>query len=135
MDIIGILTANENIIVLILAVLAGVIQQYYSQQASVLYAAGQALIDLEQTMMGDIADGVITQQELTVLLQKIQTAETDLKAVITLFTQPQTTTQKLSILFRTTGAKEVIKRLNQKTAMMAKLKKAQMNKPFVIPKK
>ena len=125
MDIIDFIVTNESSILLIIAVIMGIISQYYSKQANLLYAAGQAIVTLEQAFLGAIADGVITQAEMTTILADIEAAKKAVADVITVFTQPQTFSQKLSILLGTSGVNDIIKQLNQKTQMLQR--KAAMN--------
>jgi hypothetical protein len=81
----------------------GIVAQYYSKQAQVLYAAGQAVIDLQQELLADIKDGVISHEELTGIIAKVEAAKAALLAVVNLFSQPTTLGQKFEIL---TGAAE-----------------------------
>lgn len=123
MDILSFIINNESELLLILSIILALISKYYSNQAQVLYAAGQAIVDLQQTFLGDIADGVITKAEMDDLLVKIAAAKTAVLAVVTIFTQPQTIAQKISILLGTSGANQIIAGLRQKTAMLQATKK------------
>ena len=131
MDIISFIVNNESSILLIIAVIAGIISQYYSKQASLLYAAGQAVVAVEQAILSDIAAGVITQAELNTLLADIEAAKAAVEQVITVFTQPQTFAQKFSLLLGTSGANEIITQLNQKTQT---LQKRAMARGLIVPK-
>ena len=122
MDILAFIVNNESEILLVLSIILAIISNYYSNQAQILYAAGQSIVDLEQAFLGDIADGVITKAEMDDLLLKVEAAKKAVLAVVTIFTQPQTIAQKVSILLGTSGANQIIAELHQKTATLQRMK-------------
>jgi hypothetical protein len=99
MDIIGFITANSQVILMLLSIILAVIARYFQSEASILARAGQALIDLQQEFLSSINDGVITQEELDRILAKIQAAEQALRDVLNVFTNPVPVTQKIAQFF------------------------------------
>jgi hypothetical protein len=90
---------NSELILMVTTLLFAVIAKYFGSKASLLGAAAQSLVDLQQEFLNDIRDGIISQQELTALLAKVQAASAALKAAIEAFQQPIPATQKLAIVF------------------------------------
>jgi hypothetical protein len=122
-DIIQFLIDNESQILIVLTVLFALLARYFQNQTKLLYDAGQAIADLQMTFLDDIKDGVITQEELTGLIQKIEAAKSAIQAVIQVFTQPVTVAQRLDILLGASAAREKVSNLQLKAQSMRMKKK------------
>lgn len=119
MDILQFIIENESSILIVVSVLFAICARYFQNQSSVLYAAGQAIVDLESAFLEDIKDGVVTKEEADALLPKVEAAKTAIMNVIDIFTQPQTLAQRFDILIGATGAKEQIARMHLTTQTLA----------------
>lgn len=103
MDIIGFINANSQMILMVISVVIAFIARYFQQESKALFDAGQALIALEQEILNDVEDGVITQDELDTMIVKIQAAKKALEDAIAIFVKPasvpQTVGQKVAMIF------------------------------------
>jgi hypothetical protein len=120
MDILQFIIENESSILIIVSVLLAIATRYFQNQSSVLYAAGQAMIDLESAFLEDIKDGVVTKEEADALLVKVEAAKKAILDVIDIFTKPQTLSQKFDILIGASGVREQLSRMTLKTETMKK---------------
>ena len=119
MDILSFLLDNESSILIVVSVLLAMLARYFQNQNTVLYAAGQAIVDLEQEFLADIKDGVITSEEVTALAAKVEAAKAAILAVVNLFTQPVTLAQRIDILLGSSDAKIQITQMRLKIENMA----------------
>jgi hypothetical protein len=117
-DIIQFLIDNESQILLVLTVLFAMLARYFQNQTKILYDAGQAITDLQQAFLDDIKDGVLTKEEVDILIQKIEAAKSAIQAVIQIFTQPVTVAQRLDILLGAATTREKISNLKMKAQSM-----------------
>lgn len=122
-DIITFLVDNESEILIVLTVLFAILARYFQNQNKVLIDAGQAIVDLEQEFLTDIKDGVLTKEEVSSLVTKIEAAKTAILAVVSIFTQPVTFAQRLEILFGAASAHEKIATMQLKAQSMAMKRK------------
>jgi hypothetical protein len=109
---------NESQILLVLTVLFAMLARYFQNQTKILYDAGQAITDLQQAFLDDIKDGVLTKEEVDILIQKIEAAKSAIQAVIQIFTQPVTVAQRLDILLGAATTREKISNLKMKAQSM-----------------
>jgi hypothetical protein len=118
MDILEFLVENESAILLVISVLLAIVARYFQNQSKILYDAGQAIVDLEQLFLADIKDGVISKEEIDLLVPKVEAAKAAILAVVEVFTQPVTFSQRLDILLGSTGARNKIAQIQIKTQTM-----------------
>ena len=99
-DIIGLIMANSGLILMIISLLLALVARYFQTKADALAKAAQAVLELSQTALDAVKDGVMTQEELDAILAKIATAQAAIKEAIDVFFPPATPTQMLgAILF------------------------------------
>lgn len=89
---------NSEVILMIISILLALIARYFQTQASAIAEAIRAVADLTQAALDAVKDGVISKDELTVIIGKIQVAQADIQAVIDEFFKPATPTEKLSAI-------------------------------------
>jgi len=99
MDIWALIMENSQLILMVLSILLAAIARYFGVKAGLLMEAAQALVALQQEFLNTIRDGVITKEELDVILQKIQAASLALKAALDAFIQPVPISEKISMIF------------------------------------
>lgn len=98
MDLMQIIAENSELILLVVSILFALVAKYFASQASALGEALHALTELSQTYLDAIKDGVLSKEELDVLVSKIEEAKKAIQAVIDAFSQPKTIVQKLSMV-------------------------------------
>lgn len=98
-DLLTFVSQNADIILLVLSIVLAMVAKYFQNQATALRDAAQAVTDLSQAILDTTKDGIVTKEELTVLVQKIETAKTEIREVIDIFMPPQTPMQKLQSVF------------------------------------
>lgn len=116
--IISFIVDNESQILLVLTVVFAMLARYFQNQTKLLYDAGQAIVDLEQVFLADIKDGIITKEEIDLLIPKVEAAKTAILAVVQVFTQPVTVAQRLDILIGAPTARDQISKLQMKAQNM-----------------
>lgn len=89
---------NSQLILLVISIIFALVAKYFASQASALAEALRALTELSQTYLDAVKDGVLSKEELDVLVSKIEEAKKAIQAVIDTFSQPKTVVQKLSMV-------------------------------------
>lgn len=118
MDIIGFLIENESSILIVISSLLAICTRYFQNQSKILYAAGQAIVDLESAFLEDIKDGVVTKEEADALLVKVEAAKEAILEVVDLFTKPTTMADRVNILLGTSGVESRIESYRAQTQTM-----------------
>ena len=125
MDVLTWIAQNSELILMLLSMVLAVIARYFGAKAALLAAAMQSLVDLQQEFLNDIRDGVISQQELSQILAKIQAASQSIKDVLNAFIQPVPTTQKIAIIF---GGGDLKSKVSEVHAQATSMKTARMGR-------
>jgi hypothetical protein len=125
MGIIDTILLNSEIILMVATVVLAAVARYFQVESSVLGAAGEALVELQQEFLSSIRDSVITKDELDTILLKVQAAEKALRDVLGVFTKPVPTTEKLSMIFGGGKVKAEVAKVN---SLVYEMKVARMNK-------
>ena len=118
MDILTFLMENSQVILMLLSILLAVIARYFGAKAGLLMTAMQTLVDLQAEFLNTIRDGVISQEELTLLLAKIDAASVAIKAALNAFIEPVPITEKFAIVFGVSKMKGEIAKVNAQVQSM-----------------
>ena len=97
-DLMQFVAENSQLILLVISILFALVAKYFASQASALGEALRALTDLSQSYLDAVKDGVLSKEELDVLVSKIEEAKKAIQAVIDAFSQPKTIVEKLSMV-------------------------------------
>jgi hypothetical protein len=125
MDIVGFITANSEVILMLLSILLAIIARYFGAKAALLAAAMQALVDLQQEFLNDIRDGVISSAELDLILAKIQAASKAIQDALNAFIQPVPISQKVAMIF---GGGDMKSKVAEVQAQVQGMKISRMNR-------
>jgi hypothetical protein len=99
MDLIQIVLENSQIILLVISIILALVAKYFQNQAKAVAEVVQALTSLSQEILNDVKDGVVTTDELNVIIAKITAANTAIQDLIDVLKTPQTISQKLVSVF------------------------------------
>ena len=94
--ILQIVAENSSLILMVLSIVFALIARYFQTKASAIAEALQAVTDLSQSVLDAVKDGVISQEELTTILAKIEASKKEIQDVIDILTPPPTIAEKLT---------------------------------------
>jgi len=97
-DIIGLISANSGLILMIISLVLALVARYFQTKAAALAEVVQAIVDLTQKSLDAVKDGVVDQEELTVILEKIDAAKVAIENAMAIFFPPATPTEKLGAI-------------------------------------
>jgi hypothetical protein len=97
-DIIGLIMANSGLILMIISLVLALVARYFQTKAAAIAEVAQAVVDLTQSALDAVKDGVVTQEELTILLAKIDAAKVAIQNAMNIFFPPATPTQMLGAI-------------------------------------
>ena len=97
-DILTIIAENSEVILMVLSIVLALVARYFQTQASAIAEALQAVTDLSQSVLDAVKDGVVSKDELTVVLAKIDAAKKEIRDVIDIFSTPVPVTEKITAI-------------------------------------
>jgi hypothetical protein len=99
-DILTIVMENSQIILLVISILLALVAKYFQNQASAVAEVVQSLTSLTQEILNDVADGVVTLEELKSIVAKVEAANVAIQKLLDLFKAPMSITEKFVSVFK-----------------------------------
>ena len=96
--ILQIVAENSEMILIVISLVFALVARYFQTKASAIAEALQAVTDLSQSVLDAVKDGVISQDELTSILAKIEAAKKEIQDVIDILTPQPTIAEKLAAI-------------------------------------
>jgi hypothetical protein len=94
--ILQIVAENYEMILIVISLFFAIIARYFQTQADAIKEAAQAVTDLSQSVLDTVRDGVVSKEELDVMVAKIEVAKKEIQDVIDIFLPPPTIAEKLT---------------------------------------